>query len=256
VLSNTSRSLLRAACVVALTGAAVPVASCAGPQKVPSSACELTQKVGLIIKSSPRLNEDDEARSLPTIIRIYQLKSPNSLENAQFEDIWKKDKETLGEDLLQKDEVVMYPDRITKKEFTRDPKANVVAAVVIVRHPSGISWRTEFELPPPPGEQRCQKLQEDPTAGATATENPQFYLLMEDYRVEPGDDTFEEEAARRARNGGRPGPGPNVMDILQEGQDLYDQGRVGAAQGAQQAGEITSNPTRALTNTVLPPRKP
>lgn len=246
--TTKSHSFLRAACILALVGAGLPVASCAAPQKVPSAACELSQKVGLIIKASPRLNLDDEARALPTIIRIYQLKSPTSLENAQFEDIWKKDKETLGEDLLKKDEIVMYPDSIIKKEFQRDPKASVVAAVVIVRHPSGISWRTIFELPPPPGEQRCAALQEDPTAGTTTPENPRYYIQMEDYRVEPGDDTLEDEAARRDRRG-NPGPGRSPEELLEDANDLYTSGRASYGQAAQSVQNIPSP-------TSLIPHKP
>jgi type VI secretion system VasD/TssJ family lipoprotein len=59
----------------------------------------------VVVTAAPRLNPDERGESLPTLVRLIQLKSAGKLESADFDQI--------------------------------------------VRRPTGMSWRTVVELPPP-----------------------------------------------------------------------------------------------------------
>jgi len=116
------------------------------------------------IVASARLNPDDQGQALPTVVRLYQLRSPARLEAAEFEALYRSEKETLGEDLLQVDEVVVEPGATAARKLPRHKDARALAAVGLFRRPSGASWRSAVELPPP---------------GKAAS----FAFTVEDYRI-------------------------------------------------------------------------
>jgi type VI secretion system protein VasD len=112
-----------------------------------------------------RLNLDEQGESLPTLVRIYQLKGTGRLEGAEFDQLYRQPKETFGEDLLQADEVVLSPGQSAHRRMERDKLAKAIAVVPLVRRPAGLSWRTAVELPSP--DQRAE-----------------LRFLIEEYRVE------------------------------------------------------------------------
>lgn len=102
--------------------------------------------VDVTVTAAARLNPDDGGQSLPTVIRIYQLKAASKAEAAQFEDIYRRDKEVLGEDLLQVDELVLSPGETARKTVSGDKGARAVMVVGVFRRPSGNAWRIITEL--------------------------------------------------------------------------------------------------------------
>ncbi len=123
----------------------------------PAAKCE-TQAIDLTLTASDRINPDDEGRPLPTQFRIYQLKSLSRLETVEFEDLWRRAPEVLAEDLLHADEMTLYPSKQQVKSITRDPKANYLVGIAIVRRPAGTSWRGTYVIPKPPLESACADL--------------------------------------------------------------------------------------------------
>lgn len=168
--------------LILLAMLAVPLAGCGGASARPS--CDAQENANLRIESSDRMNPDEDGRPLPTIVRIYQLKNIGSMETATFDEIWQHDEDTLGDAFLGKDELVMYPDSHVSRQFERDPDANYIVGVAIVRRPTGVSWRTILELPPPAAEAQCAALQENPDA--PPEEQPSVHLAFEldDYQIE------------------------------------------------------------------------
>lgn len=138
---------------------AVGFAACKSAPAVlmPPQKCE-TQKVEVVLTTSDRLNLDDEGRSLPTVFRLYQLKGTAKLENAEFEDLWRRDKEVLGEELLSVEELTLYPSKQVTREVTRDPKATHLVGMAVFRRPAGTSWRNQYLLPKAPLESECKDL--------------------------------------------------------------------------------------------------
>ena len=150
--------------------------ACAGV--VPT--CVVPSLVELEIETSDRVNIDQSGEALPTIIRLYQLKNLSSVQSATFDDMLDRPKETLGEAIVHEDEVTIYPGQILVRRFEREPKADFLVGVAIVRNPVGTAWRTiqEFPLPGDP----C-KEQDDPEA-APALADLRIRMFLDEYRIE------------------------------------------------------------------------
>src|SRR4051794_12571875 len=65
--------------------------------------------IEIALQASDQLNQDEQGASLPTMVLFYQLKNSAKVDSADFEDIYRRAKESLGEDLLQADELEMVP---------------------------------------------------------------------------------------------------------------------------------------------------
>jgi type VI secretion system protein VasD len=172
------KPLFAALLFIPMTLASVGCGSSAPP------ACDLPEQTGLIIDGSDRLNPDETGRSLPTIVRIYQLKEVSKLEMASFEEVWRNGEEVLGDSVLGMDEVTLYPGRRIVRGFERNPEATSIAAVAIVRRPSGVSWRTIFDLPANVAATSCAAQQQDPDAPPPPPQMIRLHLFVEDYRIE------------------------------------------------------------------------
>lgn len=186
-------------CVVALPvgGAVSIVASCAQREVIVQApkACEL-QVVTLTILASAFINPTDQGAARPVQLRLYQLKNTIRLENASFEQIWKKDKDTLQDDLVKVDELSIYPDSRTDVKFERSKDALDVVAVALFRNPKGRSWYTVFELPPDPGKGACGLSVDCPEGGACDAGgpvlNPKYSIWIDQNRVDVGDDHLDD----------------------------------------------------------------
>jgi type VI secretion system protein VasD len=179
------------------------VATCSSTPRLPTqpATCNLPQNIGLVLRGSERLNPNDDGRSLPVVVRIYQLKSGARMEEAEFEGVWRHDREVLGEDILKMDEMYLYPNQRMARTFRRDPAATHVVAVAIFRHPAGQAWRTIYELPPPPGDERCAAQSADPTASPPPVRDARYVFYLEDYYIEPGTDEPPGDAGIRDSRG-------------------------------------------------------
>ncbi len=96
---------------------------------------------------SDRVNPDDEGRSLATVVRVYQLRGVQHLENSDFEDIWRRDQESLGEDVVKVDEMTVFPSDRVAKPIEVAEGVSFIVVVALVRKPAGTSWRAVYELP-------------------------------------------------------------------------------------------------------------
>jgi len=199
-------SILVVAVVTALLGAGAVVA-CSGSQTIlpikDPASCTL-QVVGMTVIASPKINPEIDGSPRPVQLRIYQLKTDTRLLNASFEDIWKKDKETLQDDLVKVDEFPVYPDTRVEVKFERDQAALFVVGVALFREPKGRNWWTEFELPPPPGKGNCQFANpkcSGPDCQAEAGPPPlapHYAIWIDGTRIDDGGDHLDEypEASR------------------------------------------------------------
>jgi type VI secretion system VasD/TssJ family lipoprotein len=165
------------------------------PVKEPDK-CTL-QIVGLTILSGQRLNPSEAGCPRPVQLRIYQLKTDAHIQNAAFQDVWKDDKKALGEDLVQVQEITVYPDTRQTMKFERNPEALFIAAVGLFRNPKGKNWFYLWELPPAPGKGDCGM----PKCSGDGCEDagkeppnlaPQFAMWLDEMRVTEGEDHMDE----------------------------------------------------------------
>lgn len=158
------------------------IAGCGGNNARPS--CDAQENANLRIRATDRMNPDEDGRPLPTVVRIYQLGNIGQAETATFEELWQNDEETLGDAMLGKDELTMFPDTNVSREFERNPDANYIMGVAIVRRPTGVSWRTILQLPPPASEAQCAALQENPEEAPPEPPTVKLAFELDDYQIE------------------------------------------------------------------------
>jgi type VI secretion system protein VasD len=119
--------------------------------------------IDVTLQGAARLNPDQDGQSLPTSVRLYQLKGKGKLEAAEFDQLYRNEKAVLGEDLLRVEEVTVSPGETVRKQLPREPGCGALGVVAVVRRPSGANWRVVSELP---------------------EKSPQLVFVLEEYRVE------------------------------------------------------------------------
>jgi len=170
--------------------AASSINGCSTPQAPAKEAGKCTlQVVSASIISSPHINPTELGEPRPVQVRVYQLKSDTRFQNAAFEDIWKKDKDTLQDDLVKVDELSVYPNTRTQVKFERDESAQFMIVAGLFRSPKGKSWFVSFEYPPSPAKGDCGApacTTGECDAGAGPVSKPQFFIWIDDTKVEDG----------------------------------------------------------------------
>jgi len=121
--------------LLALFSAAVSAAGmgCAGPKPPPKPPLPAPRapppsppppptvlRATLIAQAS--VNPDIRGRPSPVTVRVYGLKTRSVMDNAHFFALFEKDKETLGADLVDREEFQLQPGdtRLIEKQLTAD----------------------------------------------------------------------------------------------------------------------------------------
>jgi type VI secretion system VasD/TssJ family lipoprotein len=175
------------------------IVACSSNQILPikePDKCTL-QIIGVSVISSPRINPSESGCPRPVQLRLYQLKSDAHLLNASFQEVWKDDKKTFGDDLVSVQEISVYPDTRQELKFERSPDALILAAVALFRNPKGKNWFYTWELPPAPGKGDCgmPKCTSEECADAGKEPpnlNPKFAVWLDESRVDEGEDHLDE----------------------------------------------------------------
>lgn len=131
------------------------LAGCSGPPAAaPTKPCDV-QVVTLNIYAADNINPNERGNPRPVVVRLYQLKNDVRMENATYDEILLKDKDTLGDDLAKVDEVSVFPNDLVQVRFERIKDATVLAGVALFHSPKGSSWKTFYAFPPMPAEASC-----------------------------------------------------------------------------------------------------
>ncbi|WP_437806544.1 type VI secretion system lipoprotein TssJ [Sorangium sp. So ce1078] len=175
-----------AAALAASLGAALPaaVAGCtsAAPPPAAPEPCDV-QIVTLSIYASDNINPNENGNPRPVVVRLYQLKSSARMENATYDQILLKDKETLEDDLAKVDEVEVFPNDLVEVKFERLPDASHLVGAALFHSPKGSSWKTFYEFPLPPGEAQCGGRESD--AGPPVAD-PRVAFFIDSTKIDNG----------------------------------------------------------------------
>jgi len=151
------------------------------------------QMVTLNIYAADNINPNERGNPRPVVVRLYQLKNDVRMENATYDEILLKDKDTLGDDLAKVDEVEVFPNDLVQVKFERPKEASVLAGVALFHSPKGTSWKTFYAFPPTPAEgASCGAAAKDAGAPSTDVLPDRIASLEGELR----------EARRRLRAGG------------------------------------------------------
>jgi len=186
-LAPWSRRLfaLALAGLAAGAGAVVLVAGCSSAEPAPAAPkpCDV-QIVTLNIYAADNINPNDNGNPRPVVVRLYQLKNDVRMENASYDDILLKDKETLQDDMLKVDEVSLFPNDLVQVRFERMKEASVLGGVALFHSPKGTSWKTFYAFPLLPGEAQCAGRGSD--AGGKPEADPKTAFFVESTKIDNG----------------------------------------------------------------------
>jgi type VI secretion system protein VasD len=104
--------------------------------------------IDLSIKASDDINPGPDGAAAPALVRVYQLASPVKFENADFFLLFEKEKDTLGPDLVGREEIAVAPGEIKTLNQPLKPNATHVGVVAAFRDIDRASWRALVEVPP------------------------------------------------------------------------------------------------------------
>ena len=111
------------------------------------SACSFGPRkdVGIRAEAASVVNRDDQGRPLSVVMRIYQLRDAGEFSRAPFEQLTRRDRETLGNDLIDRREVVMIPDATFSDVQKLAEQTRYVGVMAMFRRPDGRMWRYVFD---------------------------------------------------------------------------------------------------------------
>ena len=109
------------------------------------------QELEFTLDSTNRLNPSDTGQPVPVVIRIYTLRDSSRFERATFEELWKKDYEYLGEDLLDRKEITLKPKSKQVLEMTvdKEKEENYFGVMALFRKYQAGQWRAVIPIEEP-----------------------------------------------------------------------------------------------------------
>ena len=108
------------------------------------TACASAPKpvvVKLTLQASPGINPDQRGRPSPVAVKLFELKSLSSFERSDFFSLFDRERETLGPELVARDEFVMKPGDRIAQERKLSPDSKFIGVVVGYRDLERSQWR-------------------------------------------------------------------------------------------------------------------
>lgn len=113
--------------LVLVAAAAALLLSCNTVNSQVGKMLNLDTDLKLTFKVAADINPDDKKTPSPLFIRLYELKSPKVFERATFLELFERDKEVLGGDMLGKQQLKrIKPGEDVELSFVVDEKTQFV----------------------------------------------------------------------------------------------------------------------------------
>ncbi len=100
------------------------------------------------LSAQANVNPDARNRPSPVTVRVYALKARAAFDNADFFALYEKDKDTLGADLVEKDEFQLKPGETRSLEKLLLPEIVYLGVFAAFRDLERAQWRTVVTVVP------------------------------------------------------------------------------------------------------------
>lgn len=102
-----------------------------------------TKKWRVQMVPTDAINQDDTGASQPVLVRVYQLKGRERFQQATFKALWKSDKDVLAEDLVDRKDLMVHPEKKANLYIDLDVKhgATFIGIMALFRQPHVEGWR-------------------------------------------------------------------------------------------------------------------
>ncbi len=118
------------------------------PRPPPAAAPPPPVTLKVMIGALANVNPDVRNRPSPVTVRVYGLRRPALFESADFFALYEKDKETLGADLVDKEEFQLKPGERRQVEKPLPPEFAYVAVFAAFRDLERAQWRAVTAIIP------------------------------------------------------------------------------------------------------------
>lgn len=95
----------------------------------------------LTLEASKDLNPDQRGRPSPATVKLFDLKSSAGFEKADFFSLFDRERETLGPDLVSRDDLVLKPGDRLAQERKLAPEVQFIGVLVGYRDLERSQWR-------------------------------------------------------------------------------------------------------------------
>ncbi|OWQ84437.1 type VI secretion system-associated lipoprotein [Roseateles aquatilis] len=141
--SGFIRSSRRAAAAVLGAAALLALGACSSVSSLnPFSSSPKPTVVNGSVTASAQVNPSVTRRPSPLLVRVYELKSANAFNSADFISLYQKDQAELGAEMVAREEMTLQPGESRPLRRTLAPETRFIAVFAAYRDLENARWRT------------------------------------------------------------------------------------------------------------------
>lgn len=131
-----------------LLAAVTGLLSCAGQQLELLKPSPPQTRIVVHFEAAANLNPDLNNRPSPLVVRLYELRTPDTFTSADFFSLYAKADEVLATVLLEQVELVIKPGEKHSLERTLKPETRHIGLLAAYRDLDNSTWRTVIKISP------------------------------------------------------------------------------------------------------------
>ncbi|KVP89376.1 hypothetical protein WJ96_20190 [Burkholderia ubonensis] len=135
--------------------------------------------LNLRIDASAHVNPDERGRPAPIMVRVYELKSTNDFDNADFFTLQNDGRKVLGDDALVTDEFVLRPGDTQTVRRRINASTTAIGVLAGYRDLGKSVWRAIYKLPPAPDDAWYRVFASGPKVRLKVSVGPQAVSVTE-----------------------------------------------------------------------------
>ena len=125
----------------------INLSACSSSKSRVGGMLNLDTDLKLVFKVAADINPDDNNRPSPLFVRFYQLKSSQVFEKSDFIDIYERDQETFGADIVSKQELKPFaPGESREERFVLNPGVRYIAIYAEFSQYAGSTFKVVFPV--------------------------------------------------------------------------------------------------------------
>lgn len=139
--------LFRTITAFAIASVAMLMVACSSSKSRVGGVLNLDTDLKLTFEVASDINPDDSSRPSPVFVRFYQLKSATAFDKADFIDIYERDKEIFGGDIISKQVLKPLLPGVGRVEtFVLEPGAKMIAVYAEFSQYPGSTYKVIFPV--------------------------------------------------------------------------------------------------------------
>lgn len=147
LFSSLVISLSRVMALIALLGMSVFMAGCSSSKSRVGGVLNLDTDLKLMFETASDINPDENSRPSPVFVRFYQLKSATAFDKADFIDIYERDAEIFGGDIVSKQVLKpLLPSVGRTERFVLEPGTKIIALYAEFSQYPGSTYKVTFPV--------------------------------------------------------------------------------------------------------------